>query len=38
MQMAIDLETINETYYRGFAKWQPQGGCRGCFEGVLCPL
>ena len=25
MQMAIDLETINETYYKGFAKWQPQG-------------
>ena len=25
MQMAIDLETINESYYKGFAKCQPQG-------------
>ena len=37
--MAIDLETINETYYRGFAKWQPQGGVGDSFEGVcMSPL
>ena len=25
LQMALDLETINETYYSGFAKWEPRG-------------
>ena len=26
MQMALDLETINDTYYSGFARWEPMGG------------
>ena len=26
MQMAIDLETISDTYYAGLAKWEPMGG------------
>ena len=26
MQMALDLETINDTYYGGFARWEPMGG------------
>ena len=26
MQMALDLETINDTYYGGMAGWKPQGG------------
>ena len=25
MQMALDLETISETFFKGFASWQPQG-------------
>ena len=25
MQMALDLETINNTYYKGYADWIPQG-------------
>ena len=25
LQMALDLETINETYYNGFASWIPMG-------------
>ena len=34
MQMAIDLETINDTYFMGLAKTKPQGivgdGMKGC--------
>ena len=26
LQMALDLETINDTYYSGFARWEPMGG------------
>ena len=25
MQMALDLETMNQTYYKGYADWIPQG-------------
>ena len=25
LQMALDLETINETYFGGFSRWQPAG-------------
>jgi peptide/nickel transport system substrate-binding protein len=25
LQMALDLETINDTYFKGYAKWIPQG-------------
>ena len=25
MQMALDLETMNDTYFRGTAKWKPRG-------------
>ena len=25
MQMALDLETINDTYFGGFSRWQPAG-------------
>ena len=38
MQMAIDLETINNTYYKGFAKWQPQGAIGDSLTGVFHPL
>ena len=38
MQMAIDLETINETYYRGFAKWQPQGMIGDSLTGFYVPF
>ncbi len=26
MQMALDLETISDTYFGGLARWKPQGG------------
>ena len=38
MQMAIDLETINETYYKGFAKWQPQGMIGDSLTGFHVPF
>ena len=38
MQMAIDLETINNTYYKGFAKWQPQGIVGDSLAGFYVPF
>ena len=38
MQMAIDLETINNTYYKGFAKWQPQGAIGDSLTGYFIPF
>ncbi len=38
MQMAIDLETINESYYKGFAKWQPQGMIGDSLTGFYVPF
>ena len=38
MQMAIDLETINKTYYKGFAKWQPQGIVGDSLKGLYVPF
>ena len=38
MQMAIDLETINATYYKGFAKWQPQGFIGDSLKGYYVPF
>ena len=38
MQMAIDLETINKTYYKGFAKWQPQGIVGDSLTGYFIPF
>ena len=38
MQMAIDLETINNTYYKGFAKWQPQGRIGDSLTGFYVPF
>ena len=26
MQMALDLETINDTYFAGYGRWEPMGG------------
>ena len=33
LQMALDLETINDTYYGGLAKWEPIGllGVKGYY-------
>ena len=38
MQMAIDLEIINSTYYKGFAKWQPQGMIGDSLTGFFVPF
>ena len=39
MQMALDLETINSTYFKGTANWQPQGrigeGMKGYYTSRL---
>ena len=34
MQMALDLETMNNTYFRGVAKWKPRGVLGDAIVGV----
>ena len=38
MQMAIDLETINNTYFQGFASWKPQGVIGDGLKGYYVPF
>ena len=38
MQMALDLEGINNTYYRGAAMWQPQGKVGEAVAGYFTPF
>ena len=38
MQMALDLETINETYYSGWAMWKPQGLVGVAVKGYYVPF
>ena len=38
MQMAIDLETINDTYFGGLAKWEPMGYIGNAFPGYYTPF
>ncbi len=38
LQMAIDLETINNTYFGGFAKWVPMGHIGFAFPGWYTPF
>ena len=38
MQMALDLETINNTYYKGTAMWQPQGLVGEALKGYYTPF
>ena len=38
MQMALDLETINDTYYKGTAMWQPQGFFGEAMKGISVPF
>ena len=38
MQMAIDLETINDTYFMGLAKTRPQGIVGDGMKGFTSPL
>ena len=38
MQMAIDLETINNTYFKGFASWKPQGVIGDGLKGYYVPF
>ena len=38
MQMALDLETINLTYFKGTANWQPQGRIGEGMKGYYTPF
>ena len=38
MQMALDLETINSTYFKGTANWQPQGRIGEGMKGYMVPF
>ena len=38
LQMALDLETINRTYFFGLAKWVPQGFVGDAIEGYFIPF
>ena len=38
MQMALDLETMNSTYFKGFAKWEPQGMVGNAIVGYNTPF
>ena len=38
MQMALDLETINYTYFKGTAMWQPQGAVGEVLLGYFTPF
>ena len=38
MQMALDLETINNTFFKGFAKWKPRGILGDSVKGYNTPF
>ena len=38
MQMALDHETINNTYYKGYGNWEPQGRLASDFTGWTTPF
>ena len=38
MQMALDLETINNTFFKGFAKWKPRGIIGDAVKGYNTPF
>ena len=38
MQMALDLETINNTYFKGLAQWEPQGMLGPAVSGYFTPF
>ena len=38
MQMAIDLETINNAYFKGLASWKPQGLLGESMKGFYVPF
>ena len=38
MQMALDLKTINDTYYKGTAMWKPQGPVGEGLKGYYTPF
>ena len=38
MQMALDLETMNNTYFRGTAKWKPRGVLGDAIVGYNTPF
>ena len=38
MQMALDLKTINDTYYKGTAMWKPQGPVGEGLTGYYTPF
>ena len=38
MQMALDHETINNTYFKGYGNWVPQGRLSSDFTGYTTPF
>ena len=38
MQTALDLETINNTFFKGFAKWKPRGMIGDAVKGYNTPF
>ena len=38
LQMAIDLETINDSYFGGLARWKPMGAIGFAFPGYYTPF
>ena len=38
MQMALDLETMNDTYFKGTARWKPRGLLGDAILGYTTPL
>ena len=38
MQMALDIETMNDTYFRGTAKWEPRGVVGDTIPGYNTPF
>ena len=38
MNMSLDHETINATYYKGYGNWEPQGHLSSDFTGWTTPF
>ena len=38
LQMALDIETINDTYYKGLGVWKPEGRLGATLKGYVTPF
>ena len=38
LQMALDLETINDTYFKGLGVWEPEGRLGATLKGYVTPF